>query len=142
MSAPRKGLNRAHRPGARQESRHVIAEADDAAIVLVLFALMLAARQLGDIARQRLVHRVGVHGDRRVGCAFLGGRMLRGSRTGRLTLRLAMLFRFAVFFRPVLRLCCLYTLFARGAVRFRFAASAAASASAATPSTRRFLAFA
>src|ERR1700755_141025 len=102
MSAPRKGfspkdLDGTPRRAAAEEGRHVVTETDDPAIVLMLVAL-IAARQLGDVARQRLVHCVGIHRDRRIGRAFLGRRRtLFRCWTGRLALRLAMLFRLAVF---------------------------------------------
>ena len=142
MSALRKGLDRSAHRAAAEEGRHVIAEADDAAVILMLVALMIAARQLGHVARQRLIHRVGIHGDRRIGRTFLGGR-----RTGWLAFRLAMLFRLAMF--PMLArgglllwLCRLRPFFAMCAVALGFATPTTAATTAASAAARRFIAFA
>src|SRR5690349_5209470 len=103
----------------------------------MLIALMLAPRQLGDVARQRLFHRIGIHGDRRIGCSLFGR-----TRTGRLALRLALLFRLAVLLRFALWLCRLRPLFALRAASLGVAAAATAATPAATASARRFVAFA
>ena len=42
----------ARRPGAGEEGRHVIAEADDTAVVVVIVVMMVAARQRGHVAGQ------------------------------------------------------------------------------------------